>query len=84
MQFTIRMPDEYGEKIASLAHEMGLKKSDIAWMALKQFLDEKCGTSKSKPFRKVQHLIGSAESGIKDLGQRHSYYLASRMRKASS
>ena len=82
MQFTIRMPDDYGEKIASLAHEMGLKKSDIARMALKQFLDEKLGTSKNKPFKKVRHLLGSAESGIKDLGQRHSNHLANRMKKA--
>ena len=39
MQFTIRMPDEYGEKIALLAEKMGLKKSDIARIALKKFVE---------------------------------------------
>ena len=40
MQFTIRMPDEYGEKIAILAEKMGLKKSDIARIALKKFVED--------------------------------------------
>ena len=83
MQFTIRIPDDYGEKIASLAHEMGLKKSDIARMALKQFIDENLKTGKNKPFEKVKHLLGSAESGIKDLGQHHGKHLANRIKKAS-
>ena len=43
MQLTIRMPDEYGEKIAALARKMGLKKSDIARLALKQFIEENLG-----------------------------------------
>ena len=84
MQFTIRMPDDYGEKIAALANKMGLKKSDIARMALKQFLDENLGKSRSKPFKRVKHLLGTAESGIKDLGQHHSQHLTNRIKKASS
>jgi ribosome-binding protein aMBF1 (putative translation factor) len=40
MQLTVRVPDEYGEKIAVLAEMMGLKKSDIARLAMKQFIDE--------------------------------------------
>jgi len=35
MQFTIRIPDEYGQKTAVLAEEMGLKKSDIADIGLR-------------------------------------------------
>ena len=35
MQFTVRMPDEYKRKIDILAEKMGLKRSDIARMALK-------------------------------------------------
>ena len=78
MQLTIRVPDEYGEKIAALAEMMGLKKSDIARLAVKQFIEENLNSTKNIPFQKVKHLLGSAESGIKDLGQRHRYYLSER------
>ena len=71
MQFTVRLPDEYEEKVAIVAKRMGLKKSDIARLALKQFLEENLPGDKETPFQKVKHLLGSAESGIKDLGQEY-------------
>ncbi len=83
MQFTVRMTDEYDEKIALLADKMALKKSDIARLALKQFLEENLGRDQSTPFQKVKHLLGSAQSGIKDLGQRHRDHLIKKIRKAS-
>jgi len=83
MQLTIRMPDEYGEKIKVLAEKMGLKKSDIARLALKQFVEESLSNDQSTPYHKVRHLLGSAESGIPDLGQRHRYYLMNKILKGS-
>ena len=83
MQFTIRMPDEYSEKIAILAEKMGLKKSDIARLALRQFVEENLGTDQRTPFQKVSRLLGTAESGIKDLGQRHRDYLINKIKRAS-
>ncbi len=81
MQFTVRIPDEYGEKIALLANNLGLKRSDIARLALKKFVDENLGESHEKPFQKVSHLIGVAESGVEDLGQRHREHLKRKARK---
>ena len=49
MQLTIRMPDEYGEKIKVLAEKMGLKKSDIARLALKQFVEESLNNDERTP-----------------------------------
>ena len=83
MQLTVRVPDEYGEKIEILAEMMGLKKSDIARLAMKQFIDENLNNTRTLPFQKVKHLLGTAESGIKDLGQRHRYYLIKKIRKDS-
>ena len=83
MQLTVRVPDEYGEKIAVLAEMMGLKKSDITRLAMKQFIDENLDSTRTIPFQKVKHLLGTAESGIKDLGQRHRYYLSKKIRKGS-
>lgn len=83
MQFTIRMPEEYGEKIEGLAKKMGLKKSDIARIALKQFIEENLNKDQSPPYQKIKHLLGTTESGIKDLGQRHREYLVKKIRKES-
>ena len=68
MQLTIRMPDEYKEKIEVLAGKMGLKKSDVARMALKTFIEENMDNDQRRPYEKTKHLLGIAESGIKDLG----------------
>ena len=81
MQLTIRMPDEYKEKISVLAEKMGLKKSDVARLALKKFIEENLNTDQRTPYERVKHLLGTAESGIKDLGQRHREYLIRRIRK---
>ena len=75
MQLTIRIPDEYSLKIDKLTKKMGLKKSDIARLALKQFLEENSVEEEEKPFDKIKHLLGSSESKIEDLGQRHRDYL---------
>jgi antitoxin component of RelBE/YafQ-DinJ toxin-antitoxin module len=83
MQLTIRMPEEYKERIEILAERMGLKKSDIARLALKEFIEENTATDGQSPFDKVKHLLGTVESGIKDLGQQHREYLIRKIRKAS-
>jgi len=83
MQLTVRMPDDYARKIAILAEKMGLKKSDIARLALKQFVEENLRNDQSTPYQKVMHLLGSVESGTKDLGQRHRHYLMKKIRKGS-
>lgn len=83
MQLTIRMPDEYREKIEILAEKMGLKKSDVARLALKRFIEENMDNEQRRPYEKVKHLLGWAESGMKDLGQRHRDHLIQKIRKGS-
>lgn len=82
MQLTVRMPDEYKGKIQMLAEEMGLKKSDIARLALKRFIEENMGNEQVSPYQKVKHLLGTAEGGIRDLGQRHREHLIGKIQKA--
>ncbi|MGC8979642.1 MAG: ribbon-helix-helix domain-containing protein [Caldisericum sp.] len=81
---TVRMPDEYIEKINSLSKKMGLKRSDVVRMALKQFLDENQGEVDQNPFQKIKSMLGIVESGIKDLGHRHRYYLIRKIRRTSN
>ncbi|OEU78880.1 MAG: hypothetical protein BA873_14240 [Desulfobulbaceae bacterium C00003063] len=79
MQLTIRMPDEQMSRIEYIAKKMGLKKSDVTRMAIKKFIEE-YSDSTVKPFAKVRHLLGVAESGVPDLGQRHRYHLIKKIR----
>jgi len=76
MQLTIRTSDEQMFKIDHIAKEMGLKKSDVTRMAIKKFIDEYMGNkAEIKPYTRVKHLLGVAESGKKDLGQHHREHL---------
>lgn len=83
MQLTVRMPEEYKEKLKKLSKKMGLKRSDIVRLALKRFLEENHDGDTRTPFQKVSHLLGIAESGTKDLGRLHRHYLIQKIRKAS-
>jgi metal-responsive CopG/Arc/MetJ family transcriptional regulator len=83
MQLTVRVSEEYTQKLKLLSKRMGLKRSDVVRLALKQFLDENSGDTYQPPFQKVKSMLGVAESGIKDLGQRHRHYLIQKMRRGS-
>ena len=61
---------------------MGLKKSDVTRMSIREFLEGYGQKDEEKPFSKVQHLIGIAESGIPDLGQHHREHLVNKIRTA--
>ncbi len=79
MQLTIRIPDKYKKEIELLSENLGLKKSDIARLALRKFIDEKLTKEHEPPYNKVKHLIGKAKSGINDLGQNHRKYIIEKL-----
>lgn len=82
MQITIRAPDDLMLKIEKIAKEMGLKKSDITRMALTKFADEySSGNEEQKPYNRIKHLIGAADSGMTDLGKRHREYLIKKIKR---
>ncbi len=84
MQLTVRMPDDYTAKLDNLSNKLGLKRSDIVRLALKQFLGEDSEKNPKAPFQRVRHLLGLAESGVKDLGQSHRRYLIQKIGKGPS
>jgi len=47
---------------------MGLKRSDIIRLAVKEFVEERLRPIEVSPYQKVSHLRGVAESGVEDLG----------------
>ncbi len=81
MQLTVRIPDDYTEKIDRLTRKMGLRRSDIIRLALKQFLEEGYEKDNRTPFQKMNDLLGVVESGVKDLGKRHREHLMQKMRR---
>lgn len=80
MQLTIRMPDEHMSRIEHIAREMGLKKSDVTRIAIRKFIEEFGKETEERPFAKVQHLLGVAESGVSDLGQSHRDHLTKKIK----
>ena len=74
MQLTIRVSDEKMAQIEWVAKQMGLKKTDITRMAINQFLEDYAGDTEKKPYERVKHLLGKAQSGVPDLGKRHRHH----------
>jgi predicted DNA-binding protein len=82
MQLTIRVPDEQMVRIEQIAKQMGLKKSDVTRMAINKFIEDfSYETSATKPYHRAKYLLGVAESGITDLGQRHREHLIKKIKK---
>jgi predicted DNA-binding protein len=82
MQMTIRMPDEYQSRIEEISGKTGLRKSDIARMAIKKFLEDfDIQSQGERASDKVQDLIGIVSSGIPDLGTNHRRHLLKLMRE---
>ena len=80
MQFTVRLPDDYKGKVTTAAKRMGLKKSDIARLALKQFLDIISQKTAERLLRRSS-TFWEHGSRIKDLEQEHRRYLIAKLRK---
>lgn len=68
--------------IERIAKSAGLKKSDIARMAIRKFVDENKPENGTPVYKKVKHLIGVVESGVPDLGLTHRNHLINKVKKA--
>ncbi len=80
-QLTIRLPADLHERLARAAKRSGLKRSDVARMAIQRYLDEAERGGQARPYDLVRDLVGSVASGVSDLGSRHREYLLARFRK---
>ena len=76
-QLTLRLPAELSGKLDRAAKRMNRKRSDVARLALTQFLDG--GEPAGRPVDRVRDLLGSVESGVPDLGTRHREHLLARV-----
>lgn len=79
-QLTLRLPSKLSHAVAREAARRGISRSDIVRMALRQYL-EQADASTERPFDRVKDLVGSARSGIPDLGTRHREHLLRKLRR---
>ncbi len=80
-QLTVRLPEDLSRALKTASRKMSRHSSDIVRMALRQFLQlpEYAGR---QPAERVRGLIGSLESGVPDLAQRHREYILESLRNA--
>ncbi len=79
-QLTLRLPATLAEKLERSARRMKRKRSDVVRQALEQFLD---AGPDVRPIDRVRDLLGSVETGVPDLGQRHREHLIRRLRRGA-
>lgn len=80
-QLTFRIPATLASRLDRAAREMRRKRSALVRLALEQFLGGPGTRPKVRPVELVRDLLGSLDSGLPDLGQRHRDYLISRLRR---
>ena len=77
-QISLRLPAELAEKLDRSAKRMKRKRSDLLRLALEQYLNAE---PEVRPIDRVRDLLGTVESGIPDLGQKHREHLIQRLRR---
>ena len=77
-QLTLRLSGALASKLDRSAKRLKRKRSDVVRLALEQFLDSEL---EIRPVERVRDLLGSIESGVPDLGQRHREHLIRRLRR---
>ncbi len=80
-QLTLRLPAALAGKLERSAKRLKRKRSDVVRLALDQFLDAE--PAATRPIERVRDLLGSVQSGVPDLGQRHREHLTARLRRGA-
>lgn len=73
-QLTIRIPSDLREALEQASRRTGLKSSELVRQALRSYLQTSV-EREQHPAARVRHLMGSLESGIPDLAERHREYV---------
>jgi metal-responsive CopG/Arc/MetJ family transcriptional regulator len=75
---TVRIPKELDQAIALASRRLQRTPSEIVRMALRQFLSHR--VSNRRPAERVGELIGSLDSRIPDLAEKHRDYILESLR----
>ena len=80
-QLTIRIDSKLEQGLDALSQRFHQKRSEIVRHALERFIAEEVLPEEPSPWQKVQHLAGSVETGVSDLGEAHREHLRSRFKR---
>jgi Arc/MetJ-type ribon-helix-helix transcriptional regulator len=80
-QLTVRMPERLVQKLDREAVRHRRKRSEVIRLALERYFEDSAAQAEIRPVDRVRDLLGSFESGIPDLGQRHREHLLERLRR---
>jgi metal-responsive CopG/Arc/MetJ family transcriptional regulator len=73
-QVTVRIPEDLKRALDEAARKMQRKSSEIVRMALRAYLQQTPGRD-TRPADRVRGLVGSLESGVPYLAERHREYI---------
>ncbi|HSF18732.1 MAG TPA: ribbon-helix-helix domain-containing protein [Vicinamibacteria bacterium] len=73
-QVTVRLPEDLMKSLEAASEQMNVKASEIVRMALREFLRAP-GRPGRRVADRVRGLIGSLESGLPDLAEKHRKYI---------
>ena len=79
-QLTIRLDSRLEQQLAAISQRFHKKRSEIVRQALERFIAEEEKPTEPSPWQNVQHLLGSVETGISDLGEAHREHLRDRFK----
>lgn len=82
LQISVRIPGDLLRKLDRRAEAIRRKRSEVIRLAVERFVEETAEAgAESRPIDRVRDLLGSYESGVPDLGQRHREHLLERLRR---
>jgi len=79
-QLTVRLPEDLSRALKVASRRMQRRSSEIVRMALREFLCARHGSG-IRPADRVRSLLGSLESGIPDLAERHRERILESLRR---
>ena len=79
-QLTVRLPEDLSKALKAASRRLQRKSSEIVRLALREFLGAS-SRSGGRPADRVQSLIGSLESGVPDLAEKHRAYILESLRR---
>ena len=77
-QVTVRLSRELSRALTAASRRMQRKRSEVVRLALREFLGTAGGP---RPAERVRELVGSLESGVPDLAERHRDYVLESVRR---
>jgi len=79
-QLTVRLPEDLSRALKAASRRMQRRSSEIVRMALREFLGTTSGSG-TRAADRVKGLIGSLESGVGDLAERHRAHVLESLRR---